>query len=270
MRTDLMTIFGMGAMAMCMAACSGNDMVEDAADMKADASVVFVPDGMTRATDTQFETGDLVGIYASTNDRGQILPSGNYASNKKYVYNNRRFVPSAEGIPVYTEDNIWAVNYYAVYPYRENQTVSFTFVVNEDQSTHANYTKSDLMIGYNASTTADVMVPLYFRHMLSQVVIDASDAGLGGSMYSLVFLSDIDRVQVDIAKMTAIRMGQGTKPLDIAMCNDGTNRYKAVMPPQKLVGKSVVAYVYINGKTRLVRLDNDINLHSGKSAVNIF
>lgn len=264
MKTSLLSITGIAVITLCASACSNNEITDVDSVIGTGKSVVFTSDEMTRATDMHFETGDQVGIYASTSERGEILPSGNYASNVKYVFNNNRFIPSADGIPLYNGD-IWAINYYAVYPYRDNQSVSFTFTVGEDQSTHANYTKNDLMLGYNASTTADVIVPLNFRHMLCQVVIDASDAELTGNAYSLVFLSDVDKVTANIAKLTAVRTEQGTKPLDIIMCNDGLDRYKAVMPPQRLVNKSVAAYVRINGKTHLARLEKDVNLHSGKS-----
>ena len=246
-----------------MASCSSNDLADEEAGNRVQGRVVFVAD-MTRASDTHFETGDAVGIYASTSERGEILPSGNYASNEKYVYNNGQFIGVAGGIPLY-EGDIWAVNYYAVYPYNDNQTVSFTFTVDEDQSTHANYTKNDLMLGYNASTTADAVVPLHFRHMLCQVVIDASKSGLDGQNYSVLFLSDVNKVTANVAKQTAIRLEQGTKPIDIIMCSDGLNRYKAVAPPQKLIAESVVAYIFMNGKTYLARIEKDINLHSGKS-----
>ncbi len=264
MRKHLLLIPALGVLATFMASCSNNDLADEESGSRAQGRIVFVPD-LTRASDTHFETGDPIGIYASTSERGEILPSGNYASNEKYVFNNGQFMGAAGGIPIYEED-IWAVNYYAVYPYNDKQTVSFTFTVDEDQSTHANYTKNDLMMGYNASTTAEVIVPLHFRHMLSQVVIDASKSGLDGQNYSLIFLSDVNKVTANIAKLTAIRLEQGIKPIDIIMCSDGLNRYKAVAPPQKLIAKSVAAYVRMNGKTYLARIEKDINLHSGRSA----
>jgi len=229
--------------------------------------VAFVPYSNTRAGDTAFEVGDLISVYASTNDKGEILASGNYASNEKYSYVGGQFIQVGKGIPFYKGDGVYDINYYAIYPYHEKEEISFVFTVGEDQSTHENYTKNDLMLGYNGATTADPVVPLKFRHMLGQVVVNTEHADLEGQNPSLIFLSDIDKVNVNLAKLTVIRKDNGTRPIDIAMCPDGLNLFKAVAPPQKMVAKSVVVYVIVNGRTRLARLEKDVNLHSGKSVL---
>lgn len=229
-------------------------------------SVTFIP-ATTRAGDTAFEPGDCIGVYASTNARGEVLETGNYASNVKYAYSAGQFLQVGQGIPIYKGDGVYALNYYAVYPYNENQNVSFTFTINEDQSTHANYTKNDLMMGYNSATTIESSVRLIFRHMLSQVIVNTEHAGLEGRNYTLIFLSDINKVVANLAKLTATRATTNTKPIDIAMCPDGLHHYKAILPPQRMSQKEVVTYVRIDGRTYLARLENNISLHSGKSVV---
>jgi hypothetical protein len=229
-------------------------------------SVTFIP-STTRAGDNAFESGDRIGVYASTNAKGDILESGNYATNVKYAYSAGQFVQVGQGISIYKGDGVYALNYYAVYPYNENQSVNFTFTIDEDQSTHANYTKNDLMMGYNSATTIDTSVRLIFRHMLSQVVVNTEHAGLEGRNYTLYFLSDINKVVASLAKLTATRATTNTRPIDIAMCPDGLHHYKAILPPQRMNAKEVVTYVRIDGHTYLARLEKDVNLHSGKSAV---
>ena len=248
-------------------ACMGSQ--DDRGDMTEDKSenVVFIPSPDSRAGDNSFESGDVIGIYASTNDKGEILTSGNYASNEKYAYSAGQFIQVGKGIHKYKGEGVYAIHYYAIYPFNDYQQVKTNFTIDEDQSTHANYTKNDLMMGYNSATTAETLVPIKFRHMLSQVVVNTTKSGLDGRNYTLTFLSDINKVEVNLAKLTAIRAETNTRPIDITMCPDGLNQFKAILPPQKMIAKEAVVYIRMGGRTYLARLENSINLHSGKSVV---
>lgn len=253
-----------GIVTLSFASCDNVDEEFNNGTVKGFDYVTFIP-ATTRASDNYFEAGDAIGVYASTNERGEILASGNYASNEKYSFSAGEFIQVGKGIQKYKGEGTFAINYYAVYPYNEQQRVSFTFTINEDQSTHSNYTRNDLMMGYNAATTAETLVPLKFRHMLAQVVVNTAHTDLEGRNVSLVFLSDINKVVANLAKLTAIRAESNTKPIDIIMCPDGLNQYKAVLPPQQMIAKEVVVYLRYDGRTKLARLENSINLHSGKS-----
>ena len=256
-----------GMAVVAISACTDSQNRVECGDETGGETVLFVPSSSTRAADNTFEAGDLIGVYASTNERGEILVSGNYAANEKYAYSAGQFIQVGKGIPKYKGDGVYAIHYYAVYPYNENQKEKFAFTISEDQSTHAAYTKNDLMMGYNSATTAETLVPLKFRHMLSQVVVNTSHAGLEGRNPSLYFLSDINKVEVNLARLTAIRSETNTKPIDIAMCPDGLNQYKAVLPPQRMIAKEVVVYVRMDGRTYLARMEKNVSLHSGKSVV---
>ncbi len=266
MKRNLFVFLTLGLFFVALDSCQNRDMAYGEESTEVEKRVTFVPSSETRATDNAFEAGDVIGVFATTNERGEILPSGNYASNEKYTFSGGKFIPVGDGIPVYHGD-IYSINYYAIYPYQANQSVSFTFTVGEDQSTHANYTKNDLMMGYNAASTTDALVSLKFRHILGQVVIKTSHAGLEGRNCTLLFLSDINKVNANLAKLTALRTEGGTRPIDVIMCPDGLNQYKAVVPPQKMVANSVMAYLRIDGTTYLARLEKDANLHSGRSIV---
>ena len=254
-----------GFLTLSLTGCT--DSKNDFEDTKRNGSetVAFVPQVLsyTRAGDTQFFTGDAIGIYASVKESGQLEGAGNYVNNAKYVYNSTYFMAATDGIPVYQEE-IWAMNYYAVYPYSVNQTINFTFEVGTDQSTEAKYTSNDLMMAYNAAKTSVTLVPLKFSHLMSRVVINTANSGLGSSTYTMVLLSELNKVEASLEKQS-ISTSRNTKAIDITMCADGTNRYKGILPPQKFVKKSVLAYIIINGKTHLAKLTEDIDLHSGSS-----
>lgn len=58
------------------------------------------PEPSTRATDTEFEKGDAIGVFAAARDDesvpAQLHPSGNFADNKKYIFDGEKFVPDGE------------------------------------------------------------------------------------------------------------------------------------------------------------------------------
>ena len=55
---------------------------------------------VSRATETAFDEGDKIGVYAvstQANTASILQPSGNYADNVRYTYNNGKFT-NAQGI----------------------------------------------------------------------------------------------------------------------------------------------------------------------------
>lgn len=124
----------------------------------------------TRATDLAFEEGDNFGLVVLNRTDG-TEPS---LDGARY-FNNGLCTQTAEGVDM---PKVWypetAVDLYAYYPYREDFTEgsSFTFTVQNDQSTGRNYTESDLMsaVRQNVTSTADP-VALTFSHRLTRLDI---------------------------------------------------------------------------------------------------
>ena len=117
----------------------------------------------TRATDTAFEEGDKVGLYIFT---------------PELWLNNAEFTYTAEGL-VSTVENKWYTDeeltssLVAYYPYNSawNYTSTVSFSVKADQTTHENYTASDLMIATTTAKPTEESVLLPFHHALSKVVV---------------------------------------------------------------------------------------------------
>lgn len=117
----------------------------------------------TRATDTAFEEGDKVGLYIFT---------------PEVWLNNAEFTYTAEGLSSTTEhkwytDEELTSSLVAYYPYNSawQYASSVSFSVKNDQTTHADYTASDLMIATTTSKPTEEAVLLPFTHALSKVVI---------------------------------------------------------------------------------------------------
>lgn len=148
----------------------------------------------TRATETSFENGDVIGLYATTYEGEQAMPlqiSGNWINNEALTYNGsswkgRRTFYWNEGL----------MDVYGYYPYMEPTVINkHKWAVQTDQSLPAiegalsAYEASDfLWAKAEGVSQEDGSVQLQFKHMCSKVVIKL----VKGEEYTDAFPEDID------------------------------------------------------------------------------
>lgn len=117
----------------------------------------------TKATDTSFQQGDAVGLFA-----GAPLN----LTNEKLVWNGSSLVPSRDLYwPLGSEGT---ADFRAYYPYNEELKAlegEIPFKVSLEQNEYANYTASDLMFAATKASPKDESVKLAFDHKLSKLVI---------------------------------------------------------------------------------------------------
>ena len=133
----------------------------------------------TRATETAFEKGDAISVFAvnPTSPIISLAPSGNYADNVEYVYNGTGFTASANAIKI-GEKNTTGLAYYAMYPYQRDASDYYKFSVCLNQTKYAEYTASDLCTAY-AGPTTDANVMLEFNHRMSCIVVKFYGKNIG-------------------------------------------------------------------------------------------
>lgn len=257
---QVLAVFGL-----LLSSCTGEDGSEVMGGQQ-DGIVQFQPESgrTTRASDTSFDTGDAIGVFASTKADGSLSAMGNYANNAKYLYSSGRFINAGVGIEL-PKEKASKVHYYAAYPFQDNASAKFNFTVREDQSTFDSYTKSDLCLADTVVGGNEALVPLKFNHVMSRVLIDASEAGLYPGTYRLELLAYKHTVTVDLEKQTVESL-PASNALVIKMCEDGSNHFKAILPPQTLTTVDVVGKLYIgNEPSKSIQIRNNIELPSGTS-----
>ena len=183
--------------------------------------------GGARATETTFETGDAIGVYAAvrmSSAPATLKTSGNYADNKRFVWNGSQFVADGDANEIAAG---YETDYYAYYPYREDMgnPLDYDFSIQGDQ--REGITLSDFMYAANRSGTTDKVITLAFSHRLSRLQVTYTpEAG-----------EALSGVTIQRAKTTAnINLGTGTANTlgatsDIRMYNDG-GTFTAVIPAQ--------------------------------------
>ena len=157
-----------------LAACS-----EDAESQYKDAkstpmTFVVKHPSQTRATETDFEIGDRIGLYVADTEKPMEL-GGNLANNDVLTYDGDKWTSLR---PLYWDDGTF--NVYAIYP-RMDKVLSLDsqpFSVALDQNTPktatslGGYEASDLLFASQKSVTAsDSPVSLLFRHIMSKLRI---------------------------------------------------------------------------------------------------
>lgn len=212
---------------------------------------------MSRATDTRFDIGDEISVYAvlaqSGDNKGYLESSGNYADNIRYTYNGTKFT-STEGIVPQSGEKYF---YHAVYPYSIIASDFFLFSVKEDQR-GVNYTKSDLCTAHTAATSA-TSVQLNFGHRLSKIIVNLEGSNWPSGDQVLTLQSPKINAFVDLNEMTFEAAPSTGK---VICAENGLNSFKVILPPQ-IISKSNFAVLTIGGRDYPVNLSNDVLLQSG-------
>lgn len=220
-----------------------------------------VPAGdFTRATDTAFEDGDALSVSVF---KGTLM---------EYWIGNGKFTKTANGF-VADQNYYWyegtdvctIVGFYPYASYTAESILSegINFCVKSDQSTHAGYTASDLMVSLsnNVAPTTD-KVTLTFNHLLSKVVVDVKNET--SSEIANVYFDGVQAYYSYSLLGSSIEGGAGTiKAGQLATPSEGyTNSFALIIPPQ--VVAPTLAITTVDGKEYKRPASEAIDFGSGK------
>lgn len=219
----------------------------------------------TRATETAFETGDQIGVWAAqANSAGTatLLSSGNYADNTPYRFSAGNFQPISTGISLPSGSK--GLAYYAVYPYSAQFTnaTNISFTVKSDQSNHTAYTASDLCVA-NTNPTTDKTVNLTFNHAMSRIMVRLTGSNLANKRVSMKLKNVITTTIINLQTLRFNTASSNTAT-DIQMLEESPNVFVALVAPQKVYANQNLLEVTVNGNTQLVSFDYDMTLGSGR------
>mgnify|MGYP004558160087 FL=1 len=211
----------------------------------------------TRATDSNFETGDAIGVFAiektSSNPNGDIQTS-NHADNVKYSYSNGSFKGASTVIKQITFQRL--MFYKAVYPYTSSARNEFTFSVKTNQSYSDYYTLSDLMTA-EAGPTSAVTPQLTFTHRLCDVLVSVCYEEKPTGTAHLYFNNVKTSVKVNLNEDTFVT---GNAAGNVKAKPYGTNGFRLVLPSQVIKKGSKLITLNIGSSSYSVTTDEYITL----------
>ena len=214
---------------------------------------------ITRATDTDFERDDKVGLYVvnyNGSTSGTLVSSGNHVDNMRFTYSGN-WTPDQE---IYWKDESTKADFYIYYPYTTNisNISALPASVKTNQTTEENYKASDFLWGKTAGIAPTKnAVSMMVKHLTSNIIIKL----VPGDGYSV---DDLATAKIEICGLKTnatvnLTNGEITATgisADITPINE-TTQYRALVIPQNVTGIDLVR-IKIGDNTYL--LNQTINL----------
>lgn len=207
----------------------------------------------TKATDTSFENGDVIGV--------NVFNPECYLYNAQYTYNDGNLTAAVAN--EWYDDADLEATITAVYPRLETTEASAenqSFTINADQSTKAGYTTSDLMLAKTTSKPTADAVKLPFKHALSKIVITI-DNKIGEEIAQIWFADVQGGVTYQTADPLATLTTTGTAGT-IKAYKSGNNTWQLIVAPQTASPK--LALTTASGKQFTFVLSENVTFTSGK------
>lgn len=235
------------AAAVCFAACSKNE-----GGVPGDRTLRITPTignpsltpaamtASTRATDTDFELGDKVGLKVTMTANGK-----DFVSNKPMTFDGTDF--KTEGFLWYEDINATST-LFAYYPWQEGGDIPAEFSVKADQSGD-NYTASDLIVAVKAGVKPTLSsTQMTFKHKMSRIVIDVTNES-GFDITNIVIKGAVGTGVLDPATGDFTAKADAEASDLIANTATANKVYYALLVPQNGV-KLMVTVTTADGKKR--------------------
>ncbi len=251
MKKGLLILLSLGL----VLACSDDDKSEPEVIPTVDNSITISP-VITRATRTDFEVGDRIGLAIRYSDRSY------YVTNEPFTYDGELFVYSGNlsdgNLYWYADEN--PTEFFAYYPY-SSTSVPETFTVATDQSdggtktldtappdseyTASGYADSDLITGYKAGVTeayksdgSSAPVSMSFAHQMTKILFSISNT-TGSDISSVVVGGSIPTATVDYEN-ASVEVDESVAPVDIKAQQVTSTTWRAIIVPQEVMLSVVV------------------------------
>lgn len=211
----------------------------------------------SRATDSNWEAGDEIGVYMQNADDAST-----------YLNTNVKYANSEETIDSFTSDtpitypggDVTIVNFMAVYPYNENVTDgNYTFTLGD------NLSDNDIMYASSPLVEAGTEnVDLTFKHKLSKIVLNIKDEN-GNSLNDAIV--SIDKqckegvLNMSDGTVTAKEAAEYNSSLQFVDKNNG--QYEAIVLPDEAREGRIILVKTSDNKIYRCPIDN-ISFDSSK------
>ena len=179
---------------------------------------------ITRATETNFEKGDQIGLSI-------VRAAGEHATNAQLTYDGTAFSGALNWYDEGAEESTLK----AYYPYKEGEALPTRFTVQSDQSKGTAASDFVSAVKENVLPSANA-VSMVFKHRLSRLVVTVKNNS-GAAIETVQFQEIIPVANID-ADLTA-KVDENAKWQTITAFADG-DKYYAIVPGQKVAPIVVV------------------------------
>ena len=199
----------------------------------------------TKATDSQFENGDMIGVYVVNNvdgEAGTLANSGNHLDNTKFTFDGTEWKADNE---VYWADQTTPADFYCYYPYTASvsDVTALTFSVKENQSSIADYKASDLLYGKTTGAQpSEEPVKITTKHALSNIIVYVTP-GQGYTEETLA-AEDITVTVTGVKTTAKLNLATGAVSADGNLKDivpyKENSYWRALVVPQDIIGTEII------------------------------
>ena len=250
---------GVALSIMIFAACSSdNDVSTEAPKSAKETPMTFdvIHPSQTKATATEFENGDKIGVYIAKADMPLEI-GGNTLNNEQLTLTSGKWIPS--------QNLFWdegSYNAYAYYPYMnvtsiEDQPVSVATdqATAETNGTLSGYEASDLLYAKTSNVAASTSpVTLNFKHVMSKLTIRlVKGEDFEGDMPTdaeIFIHNTVPTATFDISAGIVTRDVKGKKTT-IKARQESDFQFGAIIVPQRLDNRVPLVEVIMKGVSYL-------------------
>lgn len=258
MNNHIIRCVALALVVLTLAAC-GDDLEPTQSQDPKSTPMTFVVDypGQTRATATDFELGDRIGLYIA-DAKEPLELAGNLVNNEALTFYGNKW---EAGRTLYWDEGTY--NAYAYYPYMQDVTsvTDQPFSVSTDQSTQktatalGGYEASDLLFATTKDIKAsDSPVRLTFKHIMSKLkirLIKGEDFEGDMPTTAKVYIHNtVPTATIDLQAGVATRYVKGTRQTIVAH-QDGDTSYSAIIVPQRIDNRQPLVEVEMMGVSYL-------------------
>lgn len=254
MKYNIISLISVALLTAGVTSCSGEsiDQPDNTTTGKTAMAFTFSHPSESRATDTSFETGDVVGLFVTEADRVLEI-AGNTVNNERLTYAGGAWNSRSQ---LYWDEGSY--NVYAYYPY--SQTVSSTTDLPFEVSTDQRHDATATMDGYEASdflytAAANVKatanpVNLQFRHIMSKLsvrLIKGEDFEGDFPETATVYIHNtVPEATIDLQAGVVTKNMRASRKTIIARQNSQTS-FSAIIVPQRIDNRMPLIEVVMNG-----------------------
>lgn len=255
---------------MLFSSCSDSDIVKKMDDNGIMKFLVQHPSAATRATSSNFEPKDKIGVFVVKEINEASAPlqvSGNHTNNELVTFNGATWESRK---PIFWPTEL--VDIYAYYPYMEIISVDAQpFSVKLDQSSPE---RANILSGYEASDFlwtlksgleySEKPVPLQFKHTMSKLVIKlVKGADYEGELpenAELFIHNTVPSALIDLATGVVLKDPYG-KPCTIKCRKVSNDQFEAIIVPQRIETRRPLIEIVANDIAYL--LEDNFNFRVG-------
>lgn len=260
MKIHLIIYIALALTAVGMTSCSEETLpTDEPTDVKGMEMKLLMthPGSKTRATATDFETGDKTGVFVTLADK-PLQVGGNVVNNEALTFIDDEWKAAKK---LYWDEGTY--NVYAYYPYIssvssiEDQPFSISLDQSKEKTATAlgGYEASDLLYATSKGVVAsEEPVHLTFKHIMSKLTIRLiKGEDFEGEMpaNATVYVHNtVPEATIDLQAGVATRNAKATRKTIIAH-HDGDYLYSAIVVPQRIENRMPLIEVVMNNMSYL-------------------